>query len=170
MAAGNTAAFNLNSLCADDVWDMLEVISKIGISNLTNSLPADLLAEAKFKKPMIYDREKKQIVEMPRDKWTDKQIQAETDAQIAQDKIGIIVVNSVIANIGKCKDAVNRMLARSVGRHPEEMSSMSALEYVNLISAFVSREEFTDFFKQALKSAQTQIKSSTSLSAGMMAS
>lgn len=161
--AGNTATFSLNPLCADDVWDLVEIIGKVGLTNIYSNLPEDLIAKSQFKAPTKYDRKTGSIVPLPRDKWNDQQIQAETDAQIAQERLSMAIVGVVINNIGNCKANVNNLLARSIDKKPEEVAKMPALDYVNLISAFVSREEFTDFFTQALKLAQTQMKSSTSL-------
>lgn len=164
-AAETSAAFNLNKLSSDDVWDMLKIINKIGISDIRKAIPAELIEAAKFEKPTMIDRNTGEIKEMPRDKWNDKQVKAETDAEIASEKIGMIVTGIVMNNIGNCKDEVNSMLARGIGKSVDDVRSMGAIEYVNLIYAFIDREEFTDFFRQALKSAQTQMKLSTSSSA-----
>lgn len=166
-AAENSAAFNLKPLRSDDVWDMLKIINKIGIADIRKSIPDELITAAKFKKPTMVDRETGEIKEMPRSKWTDKQIKAETDAEIASEKISMIITSVVLNNIGNCKDEVNSMLARGAEKSVDEIRAMGAIEYVNLIYAFIDREEFTDFFKQALNSAQTQMKLSTSSSASM---
>lgn len=166
-AAGNTAAFKLNPLCADDVWDLIKIISKVGVMNIQDHFPPDLVKAARFRKPMMIDKKTNKPVEMPRNKWTDKQIQAETDAQIAQEKLSMLMIGAVIDNIGNCKSDVNNLLARGAGKTTDEISSMPAIDYINLMSAFVSRDEFSDFFKQALRLAQTQMKSSTSLSDDM---
>lgn len=166
-AAENSAAFNLKPLRSDDVWDMLKIISKIGAGSFQEAIPSDLISKAKFKKPTMLDKKTGELKEIPRSKWTDRQKKAEVDAEVASEKISMIITGIVLNNIGNCKDEVNSMLARALDVPVENVIKMKAIEYVKLIYAFIGREEFYDFFNQALNSALTQMKLSTSSSASM---
>lgn len=160
-AAEKAADFNMQPLTAADVWDFVRIIGKIGLKQIMESVPADLIKKARFNKPMMQNRSGK-IVEMPRSKWTDRQIQAETDAEIARDQLSLSIVAAVMDNIGVCEDDVNNLLARSIGKTKDDIIRMPAGDYIDLISQFTSRDEFADFFERALKLAGIRMKSPTS--------
>ena len=159
-AAGKAAHFNMNPLTAADVWDFVRIIGKIGLKQVMEAVPEDLLKKARFKKPTMLKAGK--IVEMPRSKWTDRQVQAETDAEIARDQLSLSVMAAVMDNISVCEDDVNSLLGRSIGKTKDEIIKMPAGDYLELISQFTSRDEFMDFFERALKLAGIHMELPTS--------
>lgn len=162
-AADKAADFNMQPLTAADVWDFARIIGKIGLKQVMESIPEDLIKKTRFTKPMMQKGGK--FVEMPRSKWTDRQIQAETDAEIARDQLSLSIVAAVMDNIGVCEDDVNNLLARSIGKTKDDVVKMPAGDYIDLISQFTSRDEFSDFFERALKLAGIHMQLPTSSSA-----
>ena len=167
--AGNTASFSLNPLCADDLWDLGALIKKLGVTEAMQALPKKELTKLQnYKAPTMLD-DSGNVVPMPRDKWNDRQIKAEEDAEIAQSMVIGKFIGCIVDHIFECKDEVNRLLARGIGEDLTALSKMPIADYVQLIYAYFDRDEMIDFFRQALKSAPTQMKSRTSYTAGMAA-
>lgn len=160
--------FKMKPLGKADLWDMVRLIGKIGITTVFDAIPKDLSKAADFHPPMMMN-DKGEAVPMPRDKWTDAQQEAETQAVIANNKISLAVSGTVLQNLGTCEAEVDSLLARSIGKTPEEFNAMfdeDITGYVKLIDQFVTREGFTDFFMEAFKLLQDTAKSPTFSSAG----
>ena len=142
--------FIIRDLKSKDVWQMTRIIRKLGIVNLRDAVPKDVLHKAFLEMPSMM-AEDGTIVPLPRERWTEAQIDAETEMLIAQDDLLWTILGILIDNIGNCENEINQLLADGIGVSVTEISNMDATEYLELIHAYISREGFKDFFTQAWK-------------------
>lgn len=140
--------FIIRNLKSKDVWQMTRIIRKLGISNLRDSVPKDILQKAFATTPTMM-AEDGSIVPLPREKWTEAQIDAETEMLLAENEILWALLGILIDNIGGCENEINQLLADGIGVSVAEISNMDANDYLELIHAYISREGFKDFFMQA---------------------
>ena len=132
-------------LNADDVFDMAEVLKKIGLPQMT-----ELLAEQSvlsYKPPMMFKDGKQ--VPVPREKWTAAQEKAETDYLIANDQFTAKVIGLIFNNIGSCREEIFNLLAHGSGQSVAEIRALPATVFIRAVSDYVGREGFTDFFTEA---------------------
>lgn len=142
--------FVIRDLKSKDVWQMVRIIRKLGISNLRDSVPKDILQKAFATTPTMM-AEDGSIVPLPREKWTEAQIDAETEMLLAEDELLWALLGILIDNIGGCENEVNQLLANGIGVPVAEIAEMDANDYVELIAQYMSREGFKDFFMRAWK-------------------
>lgn len=142
--------FIIKDLTAKNVWQMVRIIRKLGIANLRSAVPKDVFDKA-FQAAPTMMADDGSIVPLPRDRWTEAQIDAETESLVAENELLWIILGILIDNIGNCENEINQLLADGIGVSVMEISSMDANEYLELIHAYISREGFKDFFTQAWK-------------------
>ena len=140
--------FVIRDLKSIDVWNMTRVIGKIGVNKIRAAIPADMWQKTNYRPPMMMD-ESGEMVPLPRDRWTEAQIDAEMQAEMANDELAWLVLGMLIDNIGNCENEINRLLADGIGTSVTMIRDMDANEYMELIMAYVTREGFRDFFTQA---------------------
>ena len=140
-------AFVLRDLRSSDVWQLVRILRKFNLSEVFKLIDKDALKKSRFETPMkMVDGE---AVPMPPDEWTAAQRKAFVDAKAAKDELVWQVLDIVINNIGVCEDEVNRLLAMGIDKDIEYIRNMDAVDYLNLIVQYVTREGFSDFFMQA---------------------
>jgi len=149
-AGGDTApaAFVLHDLKATDVWQMTRVLKRLDIAKLKDAIDPELLKRAKYKLPTMYD-EDGNVVPLPVNKWTAGQKRAAQQAKEASDALTWQVLGLLMDNIGSCEQEVNKLLAMGCGCSVDDINSMDATPYLNLIVQYVTREGFADFFTHA---------------------
>lgn len=153
--------FVIRDFKSSDVWQMTRVIGKIGIHNFRNSIDPAALKASNFKKPQMLG-EDGELVPLPREKWTEAQIEAEFRAEMASDEILYAILGLLIENIGNCERDVNKLLADGIGVAVEEIADMDASDYMELITQYVTREGFKDFFTQAWRLVKKVVPSKRS--------
>lgn len=142
--------FTIRDLKSTDVWNMTRVIGKIGVAKIRESIPEDLWRKSNYSPPTMLGKDGS-IVPLPRDKWTEAQIDAEMQAELANDELAWLVLGMLVENIGNCETEINRLLADGIGTSITAVREMDANDYMELIVAYVTREGFRDFFTQAWK-------------------
>ncbi len=140
--------FVLRDLKAVDVWQFVRILSKLGVRDFKNSIDPKLLKASKFNPPMMMNEEGEEVP-LPREKWTDRQIDAEMQADLANDELLWTILGLLMEHIGSCEYDVNRLLSMGTGMTVEDIQNMDANKYMELIVAYISREGFRDFFTQA---------------------
>lgn len=146
--ASASPEFVIRDLQASDIWQLVRILSKMGIRDLGTRLDTKLLAKSQFRPPEMLDEQGKRIP-LPRDQWTEAQIEMEMQAEMAGDELVWQVLGFAMENMGSCEAEVNKLLADSIGKTPDQLRRMPANDYLDLIVAYVSREEFRDFFTRA---------------------
>lgn len=159
MEQNNTGAersapdFVFRDLKSPDLWQLIRVLSKLKIRECVSAVDPEIAAAADYKKPTMYDDSGNEVP-LPRDRWTDAQVDAEMRAEMAEKELEWAILDVVMGNIGNCEHDINKLLAMGTGMSVDEIRALDANVYLELIVAYVSREGFRDFFTQALKSLQ----------------
>lgn len=140
-------ALVLRDLKSSDVWQLVRVLRKFNLVETVKLIDKDTLKKSRFEVPKkMVDGE---IVPMPQDEWTPAQRMAFKAAQAATDELVWKVIDIVINNISGCEDEVNKLLAMGIDKDINYIREMDAVDYLNLIVQYVTREGFSDFFMQA---------------------
>ena len=146
-AGADAPAIVLRDLKSSDVWQLVRVLRKFKLAEAVKLIDKDTLKKSKFEVPTkMVDGE---IVPMPQDEWTSAQRKAFRAAKAANDELVWQVLDIVINNISGCEDEVNKLLAMGIDKDINYIRNMDAVDYLNLIVQYVTREGFSDFFMQA---------------------
>lgn len=111
--------FELRKLCAKDIFVMVKIISKIGISEFKNC----------FKSPSVHSK-----------------IKSNMDFSAIGLEVIIEMVGTVLENLPRCEADIYSFLADLSGMKSNEISELGMSEFAELIEAVLTKEEFKDFF------------------------
>lgn len=148
-------SYELRKLDASDVFQMLRVLRKIGIKDFTSAITPETARALQYKKPMKRGKKKDELVEIPREEWTENMIRAEAEHEAAFSRVIIQIIDMVLDKLPECEGELVTLLANGIGEDGEAVRKMPALQFVQLISDYVDREEFADFFMQAFQLLST---------------
>lgn len=140
--------FIIKDLTAKNVWQIVRIIRKLGITNFRDVVSKETLHKAFMESPTMM-ADDGSIVPLPRDRWTEAQIDAETEMILAQEDLLWALLGILIDNIGNCEAEINELLAEGIDVPLLQIYAMDANDYLELIHAYISREAFKDFFMQA---------------------
>lgn len=131
--------YELRGLMADDMFIMFSIISKIGIKE--------------FKACFESDEVKTAVLNMA--KKADENGGAEADEGADVVSVGISVALDIasilLANIGKCKNDIYALLANLSGMKAGDIARLPAKTFTSMVVDLVKKEEFADFFQDAVK-------------------
>ena len=131
--------YELRNLEADDLFIMINIVNKIGIKE--------------FKACFESDEVKTAVLNMA--KKTDESEAAETDENADVVSIGVSVAFDIatilLANIGKCKNDIYALLANLSGMKAGDIAKIPAKTFTSMVVDLVKKEEFADFFQDAVK-------------------
>lgn len=131
--------YELRGLMADDMFIMFSIISKIGIKE--------------FKACFESDDVKAAVLNMA--KKADENGDAEADEGADVVSVGISVALDIasilLANIGKCKNDIYALLANLSGMKAGDIARLPAKTFTSMVVDLVKKEEFADFFQDAVK-------------------
>lgn len=136
----------LKPMCADDLFGIIAVISAVGLNNI--KIDPEISKKSKFKPPM--QMVNGESVPLPWDKWTRRQKEAEKDAEIAKNQISETIGSTVLSHFWDCRQPVYNLLAMATGTDPKSIQSMKPADFLALATAYMERDEFIDFFTQAV--------------------
>ena len=140
--------FVLRDLKSVDVWQLVRILSKLKVREFGKIIDPEILKASNWKHPTMLD-DNGEEVPLPRDMWTEGQIQAELKAELATDEMVWSVLSFIMENIGECEFDVNKLLAMGTGMSIEENRKMDANRYLDLLAAYITRDGFRDFFMHA---------------------
>lgn len=131
--------YELRGLMADDMFIMFSIISKIGIKE--------------FKACFESDDVKAAVLNMA--KKADENGDAEADEGADVVSVGISVALDIasilLANIGKCKNDIYALLANLSGMKEKDIAKLPIKTFTSMVIDLVKKEEFADFFQDAVK-------------------
>lgn len=134
--------YELRGLEADDLFIMVNIISKIGIKEFKGCFESD---EVKAAIKTMFEQKKNA------DDDSEK-AEADDDSFVS---VGISVALDIaailMANIGKCKNDIYALLANLSGMKEKEIAKLPIKTFTGMIYNLVKKEEFTDFFRDAAK-------------------
>ena len=150
--AEKSAPFVLGPMKASDVFQMVRILRVLGFNEIGKLLDPKKRKDLAFKKPQTRGNGGG-LVDLPRDKWTEAMIAAETRYQVAMSSLLMEVIGMILDHITdpECEKAIFTLLASCTGATVEEIRNMDAVCFIDLLDQYVSREEFSDFFMRAWK-------------------
>lgn len=111
--------FELRKLCAKDIFVMVKIISKIGISEFKNCFKSTSVSE-KIKSNMDFSTIGLEVI--------------------------IEMVGIVLGNLPKCESDIYSFLADLSGKKSKEISELDMSEFAEMIKEVLAKDEFKDFF------------------------
>ena len=134
--------YEMRRLNAGDIFPMVKLISKIGINEFQRC----------FESPAV-----KGLL----DKLEETKENGEDDFA-AKDAIDVIftslgvgvaleVANTLLANLPRCEEELFGLLASVTGMAAKKLRTIEIADFMELLIAFVQKEEFRDFFGAATK-------------------
>ena len=128
--------YELRTLCADDIFPMLNIISKIGIDNMVSCFDAKEMADVMNTVSSTVDGEE----------TTDDAM-----ADVITKQIGIKVIMKLVGlllkNVGKIKKELYQFLAGLSGMTEKEIAALPMGTFTQMIVDAFKKEEFSDFFQ-----------------------
>ena len=139
--------YELRGLMADDMFIMFSIISKIGIKEFKACFESDDVKAA------VLNMAKK--ADENGDAEADENGDAEADEGADVVSVGISVALDIasilLANIGKCKNDIYALLASLSGMKAGDIAKLPAKTFTSMVIDLVKKEEFADFFQDAVK-------------------
>lgn len=122
-------AYELRTLCADDVFPMFKIISKIGIKEFKSCFESEDVKEA---------------------------IQAangegQADLEVIGLGVALDIAGVIIANIPNAKEDIYLFLAQISGMSKDDIRNLPIATFTEMIIDVVKKEEFKDFFQVVSK-------------------
>ena len=125
-------AYELRDLTADDMFPMIQIISKIGIRE--------------FKSCFESENVKKLVAEMASDKTSKDELKATVGVTVAFDLASVI-----LSNLANCKDDIYLLLSQLSGMTTKEIAKLPMVTFMEMVVDVIKKKEFADFFQAAVK-------------------
>lgn len=126
MSEMNTAkAYELRTLCADDVFPMFKIISKIGIKEFKSCFESEDVKEA-IKSATNGDKQ--------------------ADLEVIGIGVALEIASVIMANIPQAKEDIYLFLAQVSGMSKDDIRNLPISTFTEMIIDVVKKEEFKDFF------------------------
>ena len=139
MPANIEKRYELRDLMADDLFIVVNIISKIGVKE--------------FK--ACFESEEVKAAVLSVMKKTDGDGKARTYGEGDIVSIGVSVALDIaailMANIGKCKSDIYALLSNLSGMKEKEIAKLPLKTFTDMIFDLVRKKEFADFFQDAAK-------------------
>lgn len=124
----DSKTYELRRLCADDIFPMFQILSKVGIKEFKNC----------FDSPEIQS-----IISNTGEEKVDANA---VGLAVMMDVVGILM-----ANLPKAKDDIYLLLSQISGLKVKEVAALPMNEFVQMIIDVIQKDEFKDFFQVVAK-------------------
>lgn len=111
--------YEFRDLKAADIFPMTKIISKMGVNKLKECFNPEALRAG------------------------------EKDSSVLGFHVAFDIAALVLENIGNCEHDIYKFLSNTSNMTAEEIQEMSPAEFMEMLIAFVQKEDFKDFFKAA---------------------
>ena len=119
-------AYELRTLCADDVFPMFKIISKIGIKEFKSCFESDDVKEAiKSATNGVENQENLEVIGLG---------------------VALEIASVIMANIPQAKEDIYLFLAQVSGMSKDDIRNLPISTFTEMIIDLVKKEEFKDFF------------------------
>ena len=144
--------YELRKLCADDIFPMVNIISKIGIENMADCFDAKEMADIMNSVDSTLDEaDGKESSDSTLDEADGKESSDNTMADVLTKQIGIKVIMKLVGlllkNFGKIKIELYQFLAGLSGMTEKEIAALPLGTFTQMIVDVFKKEEFSDFFQ-----------------------
>lgn len=128
--------YELRELQADDLFIMIGIVNKIGIKE--------------FKACFESEEVKTAVLNMAKAK---EDGEADESADVVSIGIGVAldIATILLANISKCKNDIYTLLANLSGLTVGDIAKLPVKTFTGMVIDLVKKEEFADFFQDAVK-------------------
>jgi len=133
--------YKFRRLCAEDIFPMFTIISKIGIKEFKK-----VFGDNDDFKKLIGNTFKKNVENANAE--TDN---AETDIIESGLSIAFDVAGVVTENLPKCENEIFKLLAQTSNLNEKAIRKMDFASFFMMIVDFIKKEEFKDFIKAVSK-------------------
>lgn len=121
----------MRKLCAADMFPMLGLLSRIGIKEIGQCFDTSIIKDVM------------------------KRLQDGQDvAEAAGIQVMTEIADVVISHLAVCEKELLALLASVTGKTAEELRNLEISEFIELIIAFIRKEEFMDFFRAVSSALQ----------------
>ena len=140
--------YELRKLCADDIFPMVNIISKIGIENMADCFDAKEMADIMNSVDSTLDEADGKESS---DNADGKESSDNAMADVLTKQIGIKVIMKLVGlllkNLGKIKRELYQFLAGLSGMTEKEIAALPLGTFTQMIVDVFKKEEFSDFFQ-----------------------
>ena len=140
--------YELRKLCADDIFPMVNIISKIGIENMADCFDAKEMADIMNSVDSTLDEADGKESS---DEADGKESSDNTMADVLTKQIGIKVIMKLVGlllkNFGKIKRELYQFLAGLSGMTEKEIAALPLGTFTQMIVDVFKKEELSDFFQ-----------------------
>lgn len=134
----NTAkAYELRTLCAEDVFPMFKIISKIGIKEFKSCFESEDVKEA---------------IKSATNKSETDDGETQADLEVIGLGVALEIASVIMANIPQAKEDIYLFLAQISGMSKDDIRNLPISTFTEMIIDVVKKEEFKDFFGVVSKS------------------
>lgn len=138
MAENMEKTYELRGLEADDMFIMLNIISKIGVREFKACFESEEVRAA--------------VSNMAKNGGDADEAQDGGDSVVSVGiSVAFDVASIVLSNIGKCKNDIYELLARLSGMKAGDIAKLPMMTFTGMVVDLVKKEEFADFFQAAIK-------------------
>lgn len=132
--------YKLRKLCADDIFPMVNIISKIGIENMADCFDAKEMAD-------IMNSVDSTLDEADGKESSDNNAMADVLTKQIGIKVIMKLVGLLLKNLGKIKRELYQFLAGLSGMTEKEIAALPLGTFTQMIVDVFKKEEFSDFFQ-----------------------
>lgn len=143
--------YKFRKLNSTDLFPMIKVISKIGLDELTQAFDGKTVNE------FIGTGKQDKNGEGQEGKDPEAEVspgEKEESYYLLGMKIALKVANKILERLPFCEQEIYLLLAGVSGMKAEEVKKLDINIFMEMILDFVTKEEFSDFFKVASKYAK----------------
>ncbi len=127
-------SFKLRKLKAEDLFLMSRIISKIGIEDFMSCLGS----------PDVVGLIKKLSEK-------GKKADAKNKELVVGVGVALAIANKALARLPDCREDIYELLGNVAGMAPEEVAELEACDFLDMLTAFIRKEEFPNFIKVVSK-------------------
>lgn len=130
--------YEYRKLIADDIFTMVNIISKIGINKFVNCFRGA------------------EVTELVKSLKGKKDVKAGDIPVLVGGSIFLEVAQVIFEGMPKCKEDIYTLLSNTSNLSIEEIKTLDGVTFLDMIIDFVKKEEFIDFIKAASRFAKTE--------------
>lgn len=143
----------IRDLKACDVFQMVRILRKIGLKTLVDELGENFTEALEYEPPTMMDADGNEVP-LPREQWTEAQERAEDLYLIQEQQFSSHIIGFLVDHLPDCEKEICKLIGDGVGLLPEKVADLDAMDFLELCARFIDRENFRDFFTQAVRLLQ----------------
>ncbi len=123
--------YELRVLTADDIFPMVQILSKVGLKEVKNCFDGEDV--------------KKAIKAMASGE------NAETNVETVGIAVALDIASVIAENLPKCKDQIYQLLSQLSGMDKKQIAALPMATFIEMIIDVITQDGFKDFFQVVSK-------------------